>query len=364
MRPETIEELELIVSEAAASEMKLDLRGGGSKVDIGAPRDARIVDMTGFSGILDYDPAELVLTALAGTPLAEVEAAVAERGQMLAFEPFDHGPMFGRVAGAATIGGVIAAGVSGSRRLSRGAARDHLLGFKAVSGRGEAFVGGGKVVKNVTGYDLSKVMAGSWGRLAALVEVTLKVLPRPQVVRSLAVEGLDPSAAVALMSAAMGSQADVAAAGHAPGVTVLRLEGFGPSVEARSVLLQAMSPGLRQLAEDEAETFWARLRNPLPEMAALWRISAPASRAPEVIETLGEGWLMNWAGGMIWAGSGDAAVRQAAEAAGGHAMLVRAPEAMRANIPALHPPAPGVAALEARVRRGFDPAGVLETGRF
>ena len=365
IRPESTEQLERIISDAAASGAKFELRGGGSKSDVGAPRDAEVVDMTSFSGILDYDPAELVLTALAGMPLAEVEAAVAERRQMLAFEPFDHGPMFGRPAGAASIGGVVAAGVSGSRRLSRGAARDHLLGFKAVSGRGEAFVGGGKVVKNVTGYDLSKVMAGSWGRLAALTEVTLKALPRPQVVRSLAIEGLDPRAAVALMSAAMGSQADVAAAGHRGGSTVLRLEGFGSSVEARGLLLQALSPGLRVLDEDEAEAFWTGFRNPLPDASALWRISVPASRAPEVIETLGEGWLMDWAGGLIWAASEDAAaVRRAAEAVGGHAMLVRAPEGMRAEVPALHPPAPGVAALEARVRHAFDPAGVFETGRF
>ena len=365
MKPISIEALEAIISAAAASGSKLELRGGGSKVEVGAPRQAEIIDMTGFAGILDYDPAELVLTAGAGTPLAEIQAAVAERDQMLAFEPFDHGPMFGRPEGAATIGGVLAAAVSGSRRLSRGPARDHLLGFRAVSGRGESFVGGGKVVKNVTGYDLSKVVTGSWGRLAALVEVTLKVLPRPQAVLSFAAPGLEPGAAVALMSQAMGSQAEVAAAAHAPGVTGIRLEGFGPSVEARSRLVQAMAPAARVLAEDEADGFWAGLRQPLPGAEVLWRISVPASRAPGVIQALGGDWLMDWAGGLIWSSCEDAvAVRQAAEAAGGHAMLIRATEAMRAQVPALHPPAPGVAALEERVRRAFDPAGVFETGRF
>ena len=364
MRPQTVEELSRIIAAAAAEGGKLELRGGGSKAAVGAPRDARILELAEFAGILDYDPAELVLTARAATPLAQIEAALAEQGQMLAFEPFDHGPIFGRPEGAATIGGVIAAGVAGSRRLSRGGARDHLLGFKAVSGRGEAFVGGGKVVKNVTGYDLSKVMTGSWGRLAALTEVTLKVLPRPQQVLSLAVAGLDPAAATALMSKAMGSQADVAAAAHEPGFTVVRLEGFGPSVEARSALLRALAP-LRPLARDDAERFWARQRRPLHGREVLWRISVPPSRAAQVVAALGGDWAMDWAGGLIWSSSPDAsAVRQAAAAAEGHAMLLRAPESLRAEVPALHPQPAGVAALEARVRQAFDPAGVFETGRF
>ena len=365
MRPRSLEELERIIGDAAASGRRLELRGGGSKAEVGAPREAEIVDMTGFAGVVEYDPAELVLTCGAGTLLAEVEAAVADRGQMLPFEPFDHGPLFGRAAGAATVGGVLAAGVSGSRRLSRGAARDHLLGFRAVSGRGEAFAAGGKVVKNVTGYDLSKLVAGSWGRLAAITEVSLKVLPRPPVRRSLAVRGLDARAAVQLMSRAMGSQADVAAAAHAEGLTVLRLEGFGPSVEARAALLQAMALGLQVLPEEEADPFWMRLRDPLAGAPVLWRVSVPPGRAPEAVAALSGDWVMDWAGGLVWSACADAAaVRRAAEDAGGHAMLVRAPEAMRAEVPALHPQPAGAAALETRVRRAFDPAGVFETGRF
>ncbi len=364
IRPETLERLERTIASAAALGRKLELRGGGSKAELGAPRDVEVIDMTGFSGIQDYDPAELVLTCGAGTPLRELEAAVAERGQMLAFEPFDQGPMFGRKEGAATIGGVLAAGVSGSRRLSRGPARDHLLGFKAVSGRGEAFAGGGKVVKNVTGYDLCKLMAGSWGRLAAMTEVSLKVLPRPQVVRSLAVEGLAPEAAVRLMSRAMGSPADLAAAAHAQGLTVLRVEGFAPSVKAREALIRDRAQAKAMTAK-AADQFWASLRNPLPDSEVLWRISVPAREAPSVLEAIGGQWRMDWAGGLIWSDSDDPVrVRRAAEAAGGHATLVRAPEAMRARVPALHRLAPGVKALEERVRRAFDPAGVFETGRF
>jgi glycolate oxidase FAD binding subunit len=365
MRPESVEELSGIIADAAAVGDKLELCGGASKAETGGPRQAHVIDLTAFRGVVDYDPSELVLTVRAGTFLTDIEEALAEHGQMLAFEPYDCAPIFGRSTGLSTIGGVIAAGVSGPRRLSRGAARDHLLGFKAVSGRGEAFAAGGRVVKNVTGYDLCKVMAGSWGRLAALTEVSLKVLPRPQLERSFAIEGLEPAAAVELMSRAMGSQADVAAAAHEPGFTVLRLEGFGPSVDARAALMRAMAPGLIALAEDDAAQFWARMRTPLRGRGALWRISVPPSRAPEVITALGGDWVLDWAGGRVWSACEDAdAVRPAAEAAGGHAMLVRGPLALRASVPALHPQPPGVAALEARVRRSFDPAGVFETGRF
>ena len=312
--------------------------------------------MTGFAGVIDYDPAELVLTAGAGTPLAEIEALVASKSQMLAFEP--HG------APGSTIGGVVAAGVSGSRRVSRGAVRDHLLGFKAVSGRGEAFVGGAKVVKNVTGYDLPKLACGSWGRLFAMTEVTLKVLPAPETTLTLAAEGLDAAAAVALMSKAMGSQADVAAAAAVDGVTALRLEGIGPSVAARRGLLEAMAK-VGALSDDQAEAFWGRLKIPFPEAPILWRMSVPASRVAEVANAGLGPWMMDWAGSQLWLTcEDDGLVRSVADSVGGHAMMVRATEFLRRQTPALHPQPAPVRALEARLRRAFDPAGVFETGRF
>jgi glycolate oxidase FAD binding subunit len=356
MRPETEAELVRVITEAAASGRKLDLVGGDTNAGIGAPHTAERLDMTAFTGITDYDPAELVLVAGAGTALAEIEALVAAHGQMLAFEPYG--------APGATIGGVVAVGASGARRVSRGAARDHVLGFKAVSGRGEIFVGGAKVVKNVTGYDLPKLATGSWGRLFAMTEVTLKVLPRPPEHITLAAEGLDPAAAVALMSKALGSQAEIAAAACADGLTSLRLEGFGPSVAARRKIVEAMAP-LRPLSDCEAAQFWSRLNAPLPDAPTLWRLGLPASKATQVLaEGLGA-WAMDWGGARLWLACDDAkAVRAAAEAAGGHATLVRAPEAMRRAIPALHPQPKPVALLEARLRRAFDPAGVFETGRF
>lgn len=342
-----------IVSDAAGRGGRLALRGAGSKSGTGAPEaGAMLLDMRGFRGVVDYDPSELVLTVRAGTPLAEVEALVAGQGQMLAFEPFDP-------TGGATIGGMVAAGLAGSRRVSAGSVRDHLLGFEAVSGRGERFVAGGKVVKNVTGYDLPKLLAGSWGRLAALVEITLKVLPRPRFALTLLREGLSLEAAQQEMNYAIGSTAAVAAVAHRPGIVALRLEGFEPSVVERRRLF----PEWRTADAAEADAFWQALADPLSDAATLWRISVPPSRGAALIGALDGPWLGDWAGGLVWYG-GDADPRAAAEALGGHALLLRAPEDVRRAIPALHPRPVGVARLEERVRRAFDPAGVFETGRF
>lgn len=379
-RPTDTETLAALITDAAGRGARCEIRGGGSKVAMGAPRDAEIIDMRGFAGVIDYDPPELVLTVRAGTPLAEVQRLVASEGQMLAFEPYDHSALLDGEAGQATIGGVVAAGVAGPQRLTMGGARDHLLGFTAVSGRGERFVAGAKVVKNVTGYDLPKLMAGSWGRLAAMTELTLKVLPRPRDVRSMAIEGLDHGAAVRAMACAMGSHAEISAAAHLPAgdgrpaLTLFRVQGFAPSVTARCAILPELlrdhgEAGL--LAEADSRSLWDSVQSvtPLSDAPTLWRISLPPSRAPAIIDRfapLGARWLLDWAGGLIWlAHEGDAMeVRRAAAASSGHAMLVRAPDAVRAATPMQHPRQSGVAALEARVRRSFDPAGVFETGRF
>ena len=382
LKPSTGQDVVDAVGQAAAAGRRLEIRGGGSKALFGAPnRRADLLDMRAFGAVIDYDPAELVLTTGAGTPLSVIQALVASEGQMLAFEPFDHGALYGRSSGAATIGGVVAAGVAGSRRVSAGAARDHLLGFKGVSGRGEAFVAGAKVVKNVTGYDLPKLICGSWGRLAALTEVTLKVLPRGREQATLMVEGLSPEQAHRLMARAMASHADVSAAAHMPtgalgakAVTAIRLEGFGPSVAARSAMLIAMGDPEHPVfvaPPADAAAFWKNLRDltPLASNATLWRINVPPSRGCSVVaalEPLGAAWLFDWAGGLVWLGvdCDPRLVRAAAAAAGGHATLAKGSVALRAHVPALHPPANGVAALEARVRRAFDPSGVFETGRF
>lgn len=369
-RPDNVDALCAVIAEAAERGTKLRLRGGGSKDAVGATTPgARIIDMRGFTGVVDYDPPELVLTVKAGTPLAEIQALVAAHGQMLAFDPFDHGTMLGGEDGQATIGGVIAAGVAGPLRLSRGGARDHLLGFTAISGRGERFVAGAKVVKNVTGYDLPKVIAGSWGRLVAITELTLKVLPAPQVRHTLAVHGLDPPGAVAAMARALGSAAEVSAAAHLPEgnggpLTLIRLDGFPSSVDARAELLAELIDGIAPLSDDPWQAVRAAAH--LPADRPLWRIVVPASRAPAMVAALPGQWLFDWGGGLVWlasdADAGD--IRAAALAAGGHATLFRADAGVRAGIPAFHPQPAALAALEARVRRAFDPAGVFETGRF
>lgn len=368
-QPTTTEEIAAVISAAAEQKRKLEIRGGGTHADVGAPgREGDVLSTAALSGIIDYDPAELVLTARAGTPLAELEAALAEREQAFMFEPWG--------APGATIGGVIGAGISGSRRVSAGAVRDHLLGFEAVSGRGERFVAGGKVVKNVTGYDLSKLMCGSWGRLAVLTEVTLKVLPSPPERRTLAWEGLDERSAWELMGLALRLPADVAAAAHCPGAgsTLVRIEGFGPSVEAREKLLCGALGRFgtaRKLNAGEAFAAWSSLRgaSALADAQTLWRISVQRREGLAVAQALREAgarWMADWAGGLIWCAT-DAdpqSIRRAAAAAGGHAALVRAPAAMRAEVPALHPVDPGLAALSARVRRSFDPLGLFENARF
>jgi len=381
LAPTTIEELSAAITSAAVAGTRLELRGGGSKAEIGGPRDATVVDMRGFNGVVDYDPPELVLTVRAGTPLAEIEALVAQEGQMLAFDPWDHGPVFGRAAGAATVGGVIAAGVAGPQRLSAGSARDHLLGFEGVSGRGEHFVAGAKVVKNVTGYDLPKLIAGSWGRIVALTQITLKVLPRPRVQATMVIENLSPSQAHVAMARAMGSHSEIAAAAYLPAavnaghaLTLFRVQGFAPSVDARCGFLPELLKdhgAVRRLSESDADALWHAVRHvtPLAGDRPLWRVNVPPSGGCAVVaalEPLGARWFFDWAGGLVWLTfDGDPALlRDVAARALGHAMLVRAPADLRSRVPIQHPRSPGVAALEARVRHGFDPAGVFETNRF
>lgn len=363
LEPRDAADLAEIVAGAAASGRKLELRGGGTKAGFGAPRAAEVVSLAGLTGVVDYDPAELVLTVRAGTLLADVQALVAGEGQMLAFEPWGD-------AGA-TIGGTVAAGVAGSRRVTAGSARDHLLGLTAVSGRGEVFVAGAKVVKNVTGYDLPKLMAGSWGRIGAMAELTLKVLPAPREVVTLAARGLSPAAAHAAMACALGSNAEVsAAAALSDGTVLLRVAGFAPSVAARCAALPGLLAGhcaLEQL-KDAALLWQQAMTGQGLRGAVRWDVHLPPRSAPSLIAALPEGaaWAMDWGGGRVWVGSDaeDDGVRTLAAQLGGEARLVCAPDAMRARIPAFHPRARGVMALETRVRRAFDPKDVFATGRF
>ncbi len=367
------------IRSAVGAGRRLAICGGGSKVGFGRLVEATRLELGRHVGILDYDPTELVLTVRAGTLLRDIEALLAAERQMLAFEPFDYGPLFGKPEGCSTIGGIIAAGVSGSRRLTAGAARDHILGFRAVSGRGEIFAAGGRVVKNVTGFDLPQLATGSWGRLFALTELSLRVLPAPETSLSLQLADLSPRQAVAAMSRALGSSAAIAAAAHVPASaipfdrTVLRIEGFGPSVQARSRLIAELLDdfgSVRKLAAADAEAFWSELVD-LSDFATgrnLWRAVLPASQSGALAESLaqsGAAWRMDWGGGLVWiAAETETAVRTMVTQAGGHATLVRADTSLSAATPAFHPLPEQLSDLEERVRRAFDPGGVFETGRF
>src|SRR5712691_6507065 len=256
LKPRDGKDVEAAVRWALAKDKTFEIVGRGTKREFGRPSQSDMtLDLSSLSGVTLYEPAELVLSAKAGTPLAEIEALVAANGQQLAFEPMDFGPLLGPVTGRGTIGGALAANLSGPRRVKAGAARDHFLGFSAVSGRGETFKSGGRVVKNVTGYDLCKLMAGSWGTLAAMTEVTIKVLPAPETEATVLMLGLDDTKAVAAMAAAMGSSCEVAGAAHLPAavaariplgaavaqgraLTALRLEGVAPSVAHRKAVLK------------------------------------------------------------------------------------------------------------------------------
>jgi glycolate oxidase FAD binding subunit len=248
LQPRDGKDVEDAVRWALAEGKTLEIIGRGSKRGLGRPSQTDLtLELSGLSGVTLYEPEELVLSAQAGTPMAEIEDLVDSKGQQLDFEPMDYGPIFGRPAGAGTLGGALAANLSGPRRIKAGAARDHFLGVAAVSGRAETFKSGGRVVKNVTGYDLCKVLAGSFGTLAAMTDVTIKTLPKPETEATVLLLGLDAARANAAMSAAMGSSCDVSAAAHLPRsmvmhfaglyvteeVTAFRLEGFAPSVKHR-----------------------------------------------------------------------------------------------------------------------------------
>ncbi|MES0139209.1 FAD-binding protein [Mesorhizobium sp. M0016] len=382
---------------AAAEESPLETIGHGSKRGIGRPQQSEhTLDLSKLTGVTLYEPAETVLSAKAGTPLSDIESLLAENGQQLAFEPMDYGPLFGGIKGRGTIGGVLAANLSGPRRLKAGAARDHILGINAVAGRGEAFKSGGRVVKNVTGYDLSKLMANSWGTLAVFTDVTFKVLPAAETEVTLAMRGLLDDAASAAMALALGSSAEVSSAAHLPeriaarvadgalgtdAATLLRVEGFGPSVayriEALKTLLKNAGP-LQDIAGEASHALWRDIRDCAPfadgSEKPVWRVSMAPSQAHQMVLTLrmqiGVSAFYDWQGGLVWLrmeeGDPEAALLRGLirKHGGGHATLVRAAPAHRAAVPVFEPQAPHLAALSARLKAEFDPKAILNPGRM
>ncbi len=389
-----------LVTAAVANEQPMEVMGTRTRAGLGRPLElARGLSTTGLTGVSLYEPSELVLTAGAGTPMQQIVDLLNQNGQALAFEPMDYGPLFGAERGRGTIGGTIAINAAGPRRIKSGAARDHLLGFHAVSGRAEAFQSGGRVMKNVTGYDLSKLMTGSYGTLAVLTEVTVKVLPKPETEETLLLVGLDDDEAIGAMTEASGLPHEVSSFSHIPknsignfssdgipagkSFTALRLEGPEISVAKRKQdLIDHFSDpviGKASLTPAQSASFWADIRDVIPLAgldAQIWRLSTAPTEGARLLASIRErgvpvaGAYYDWAGGLVWlavdpAAHGHAeAIRSSVAETGGHATLIRAANDVRVSVPVFHPQPAALAALSNRVKDGFDPSKILNPGRL
>lgn len=388
LRPTDANSLRDMVGFLVGRKASTEIVGAGTKRAIGKPTNTEYqLDVSAIAGIREYEPNELVMTCGAGTPLWAIESALADANQQLAFEPMDYGPLLGGPERRGTIGGVLAANLSGPRRFKAGAARDHFLGVSAVSGRGEIFKAGGKVVKNVTGYDMCKLIAGSWGTLAIMDEVTVKVLPAPEETATLMLHGQTVGQAVEAMTIALQSPHEVSGAAWLPetGETLLRIEGFPESVKARLAAVQALMSAAeagQQAVLDAPASLerWQAVRDVAPLHAPferpVWRISLPPASAPAVWEklmgTVGLAGMLDWGGGLIWlatdpqlADGGATAIRAAlSQSQGGHGTLIRGTAGLRAGVAVFPPTDPGIAALQMRIRQGFDPNNILNPGRL
>ncbi len=399
LRPAANWELQSMIDKIAVHKLPIEVIGHGSLRGMGRPPQPGVVISTAsLRGVTLYEPSELVMSARAGTPLLEIEAELAANGQILAFEPMDLGPATGGPAGAQTIGGVFATNLSGSRRISAGAARDQLLGAVGVNGRGELFKSGGRVMKNVTGYDVARGLTGSWGTLAVMTEVTFKVMPLPESVVTLVYAGLPDDLAVELLTAAMGSPFDVSGAAHLPklaaarlthprlkamgeALTAIKLENFIASVnERKGKLKEALkvygSP--LEFGPDESHGFWTDLRhlNVMPHSpdTSLWRISTTPTKAPEIVAAIEKFMpvtaFYDWSGGLVWmevpaaADAGSADVRRAVAVRGGHATLVRAAAEVRQTVDIFEPMRPEIDRLTRGLKSAFDPHNLLNPGRM
>jgi glycolate oxidase FAD binding subunit len=371
------------VKAARAAREPLAIEGQGSKRGLLRPvQAARSLSSRGLTGVTLYRPAELIISARAGTPLAEIEAVLAEKGQQLIAEsPYLNG-IFASTA-PPSIGGVVAANLSGPRRITWGATRDHVMGLRFINGAGEAIRSGGRVLKNVTGLDLCKLLSGSYGTLGVITEVTLKVLPAPEASATLLLETPDLAGAVAALSAGLGSPFGVSAAAALPqkdhALAALRLEDFAASVAYRMDKLRASFGNLgaqRVIADDESRAFWRGVREVEPLQAmpgdAIWRVSVSPSAGPQIAAVamaLGGRVMLDWGGGLVWivaspSLANHAAISGAAGAQGGVAMLFRAPEALRLAVPVLPEEAAPIAKIGALVKEALDPGGLFNPGHM
>ena len=398
-RPSDEKQTAEAVAWAAAAGQSFEIVSGGSKRALGRPVTAdHVLDVSQLSGIVNYEAAELILTARPATPLAVIEAELAASRQMLAFEPPDWRALLGS-NGEPTLGGAIACNLAGPRRVRAGAPRDYFLGFAAVNGFGEIWKAGGKVVKNVTGYDLMKLQAGAFGTLSVLTEATLKVMPKPETERTLLLYGLADEAAVQAMSRALNTPFEVSAAAHLPldaarrsqvteageggrAVTAIRLEGPRPSVAYRAEAVEGILGRGAWLEDAASARFWKEVGGVRPLLPKgeriVWRLCVTPSLAGAVVADVrarlpSAEAFYDWGGGLIWisleadrAGpdAGDPAARGAVKRAGGHATLIVAPDPLREKTPVFEPLEGPLEALTARIKTNFDPKGVLNPGRI
>lgn len=369
---------ELQLAEAVAAGGPFEVRGQGSKAVLGRPlAELPVLSLRAFDALEIYEPEELIFEAGAAMPLASVQKLLAAKGQMLAFEPPDFSKLLGSRS-SGTLGGLLATGLAGSRRIKAGSVRDHVLGLRGVTGRGEIFNAGARVVKNVTGYDMPKLMAGSWGTLAALTRVTFKVAPAPETEATLAIPSASDGDAVAAMAAALQSPCDVSGAAHVPGQgTFLRLEGIAVSVKARrDALARLLAMKSETIAAATSRKLWREISNatvlPFAANSIIWRVSVPPSDGADylrrVTEKVEARHFLDWGGGLVWLAvapspdAGAAAVRGSLKH--GHAMLFRAPPNVRRIVPVFQPQPDALAALSMRVKAALDPLDKLNPGRM
>jgi glycolate oxidase FAD binding subunit len=384
--PKDPDELVQTIFDANAVGRRLEIVGGGTKRSLGDPVAAdAVLDMSGLAGIDFYEPEELVIKVQAGTSVAEIREALAEKKQHLAFEPPDYATLFGDPRAIDTIGGIVACNLAGPRRILAGAPRDAVLGVEGVNGRGETFKGGGRTVKNVTGYDIPKLMTGSFGVLAALTSVTLKVLPAPPREITLLLTGLNDAKGTELLMEVLSMPADISAAAHLGGrrsdapVTALRLEGFQDSVDARATELESRLHKLsdvRTIEAEESRDFWGKLRG-LSSFAAdpdacVWRLMLKGTWAARVVNAIGGEAVYDWGGSEVFIRMEAANVEEYApvlralmgEVGGGNACLFRAPADLRRRVGAFQPRPKALQELGERVRQTFDPNGILNPGKL
>ncbi len=385
--PDTEEGVARIVRDAMAAAAPLEIRGGGTRMGLGRPvQAARTLSLAALDSTVLYEPGELTLVAQAGMTLKAVEALLDSENQQLTFEPPDHRALLG-TGGEPTLGGAISVAASGPRRLRMGAARDALLGMRYVNGQGETLRAGGRVMKNVTGYDVPKLLCGAYGTLGIVTEIGLKVMPKSEIVQTVAIAGLPDGKAIAALAAALAMPCDVSAAAHLPetvsrelgfahSATLLRVEGFETQATYRiERLTEALAPfgPVERIDSDP----WPAIRDAMMfagDDRAVWRISMKATDAPLLVadlrERIGAEAFYDWGGGLVWLAceegrdASEGAIRQTLAGFDGHATLMRASDAVRAAVSVFQPESAPVARLSSGLKNAFDPAGILNPGRM